>query len=77
MTNGITAATRLSTAAAVHAVQPRFEAPASTNLLTAMPPPAVLRQKAVLASIARTTLLVIGRRAGQVSSPARRYLSQL
>ena len=31
MTTGTTAATRRSTAAAVHAVQPRFEAPARIN----------------------------------------------
>jgi hypothetical protein len=40
-----------------------------------MPPPAVLRQKAVLASIARTTFLVIGRRAGHASSRPGTYPS--
>ena len=42
-----------------------------------IPPPAALRQKAVTVSMARTTLLVIGSRSGQASSPVRRYLSQL
>src|SRR4029077_15134075 len=63
--------------AVVHAVQPRLEVPPTTNLLTSIPPPAALRQKAVIASIARTTLLVIGSRSGQASSLVRRYLSQL
>ena len=77
MTTGTTAATRLSAAAAVHAVQPRFEAPARTNLPISTPPPAGLRQKPVIVSIARTTLIVIGSRNGQASSPVRRYLFQL
>ena len=77
MTTGTTAATRLSTAAAVHAVQPRFDAPARTNLAISRPPPARLKQKSVMASIARTTLFVIGSRNGHVSSPVRKYLSQL
>src|SRR5258708_24506538 len=77
MTLGTTAETRLSPAAAVDAVQPRFEAPARTNLLISSAPLAGLRQKLVIASIARTTLFVIGRRNGQASSPVRRYLAQL
>src|SRR5215469_8325918 len=71
------ATARLSTAVAVHAVQPLFEAPPSTNLLTARPPPAGLAQKDVIASIARTTLFVIGKRSGQVSSPEIRNFFQL
>ncbi len=77
MTTGTTATTRLSTAPVVHAVQPRFDPPPITNLSTATPPPLALRQNAVTVSMARTTLLVIGSRKGQVSSPVLRYLSQV
>ena len=55
----------------------RFDAPARTNLAISTPPPELPRQKLVIASIARTTLFVIGRRNGQVSSPVLKYLSQL
>ena len=78
ITIGTSATTRRSTAAVVHAVQPRLEAPATTNVSTfAAVPAAGLAQKAVTASIARTTALVIGRRAGQRSSPVRRNLSHV
>jgi len=61
---GMMATTRLSTAATVQAVQPRFEAPATTNLSTVMPPLSGFAQIDVIASIARTTLFVIGKRIG-------------
>ena len=64
ITIGAAAATRLSCAAASQVVQPRFDAPATTN-------PSTLRcnrsaQNSVTASIARTALLVIGNSSGQV-----------
>src|SRR4030095_8843898 len=40
------------------------------------PPPTGLAQKSTTVSIARTTLLVMGRRGSHVASPVRRYLSQ-
>jgi hypothetical protein len=45
--------------------------------LTARLPLAGLAQKDVIVSIARTTLFVIGKRSGQVSSPEVRNFSQL
>ncbi len=77
MTIGTIATTRLSTAAVVQAVQPRFDLPPTTNRSTTVAPPCVLAQNAVTASIARTALFVIGRRSGHVSSPVLRYLPQL
>ena len=77
MTAGAIAMTRRSTAAVVHVVQPRFEAPDTTKRCTARPPPAGEAVNAVTASIARTALLVIGSRAGQRSSPVRRKWSQV
>ena len=72
------AMTRLSTAAVAQVVQPRFDAPETTKLATlCAPPPRWTPRTAVMASIARTALLVIGSRAGQFSSPVRRYLSQV
>src|SRR5215472_15765755 len=67
MTVGRIAATRLSRAATVHVVQPRFDAPPTTNLSTMTSPPSGRAQNAVTVSIARTTLFVIGKRSGQVS----------
>ena len=55
----------------------RFEAPETTKRFTACPPPAAVVVYAVTASIARTALFVIGRRAGHFSSPVRRNLSQV
>ena len=77
MTIGTMATTRLSTAATLQVVQPRFEPPAATNLSTTTSPPSGLAKKSVTVSIARTTALVIGRRAGHRSSPVRRYLSHV
>ena len=74
MTAGAIAMTRASTAAVVHVVHPRFEAPETTNRETGWPPVAA---NAVIASIARTALFVIGRRAGHFSSPVRRNLSHV
>src|SRR6266511_449258 len=76
ITIGMIATTRLSTAAVVHVVQPRLEPPATTNESTFQAPPALLPQNDVTVSMARTALLVMGRRVGQRSSPVRRYLSQ-
>ena len=78
MTIGTIATTRRSTAAVVHEVQPRFDAPATTKCRPwpRRRPPGCA-QNAVTASIARTTALVIGRRAGQRSSPVRRNLSHV
>ena len=69
--------TRRSTAAVAHVVQPRFEAPDTTNRRTAWPPASGDAANAVTASIARTALFVIGSRAGHFSSPVRRYLSHV
>ena len=77
ITAGAMATTRRSTAAVVHVVQPRLEAPATTKRVTSLPPPSADAVNAVTASIARTALLVIGRRAGHFSSPVRRNLSQV
>src|SRR5438874_13778836 len=77
ITAGAIAITRRSTAAVVHVVHPRFEPPETTKRVTAPPPPSRDEVKAVTASIARTALLVIGRRAGHRSSPVRRYLSHV
>src|SRR5687767_4083120 len=77
MTAGAIAITRRSTAAVAHVVQPRFEAPETTKRFTACAPPAGDAANAVTASIARTALFVIGRRAGHFSSPVRRNLSQV
>src|SRR3954471_10679889 len=74
ITAGAIAITRESTAAVVHVVHPRFDAPVTTNRLTRLAPPSGVAMNAVTASIARTALLVIGRRAGHFSSPVRRYL---
>ena len=48
--------TRLSTAATVQVVQPRFEPPATKNLSTFTLPPASLAQNAVMVSSARTAV---------------------
>src|SRR5262249_4347834 len=77
ITIGTIATTRLSTMPVVQVVQPRFEAPATTNLSTVTFPPSLLAQKAVTVSIARTADLVMGRRAGHFSSPVRKNLSQV
>ena len=68
--------TRGSTAAVVHVVQPRFDAPVTKNFSTLFMPPCSVAENAVIASSARTAALVIGRRVGQRSSPVRRNLSQ-
>src|SRR5687767_3105870 len=77
MTAGAMATTRLSTAAVVQVVQPRFDAPETTNRETFWLPPSADAAKALTASMARTALLVIGSRAGHFSSPVRRYLSHV
>src|SRR3954465_15269227 len=77
MTIGTIATTRLSTAAVVHMVQPRFEAPETTKESTFTLPPASEAQKAVMVSMAFTALFVIGNRAGHFSSPVRKNLSQV
>src|SRR5262252_6199747 len=77
ITQGIIAITRLSIAAVVQVVQPRFEPPATTNRSTFTLPHSGLPQKAVMVSMARTAALVIGKRAGHFLSPVRRNLSQL
>ena len=77
MTAGAMAMTRRSTAAVVHVVQPRLDAPETTNRATFCPPPSGAAANWVIASIARTALLVIGRRAGHFSSPVRRNLSHV
>ena len=69
MTRGMKATTRLSTAAVVQVVHPRLEAPATTNLSMVE---FCSFMKAVTVSIARTAALVIGMRAGHVSSPVLR-----
>ena len=73
ITIGTIATTRLSTAPVSQVVQPRFDPPATTNLLTGNSPPASLAITAVIVSIARTALLTIGLRAGQVGSPVLKY----
>src|SRR5438477_4103995 len=77
ITQGIMAITRLSTAAVVQVVQPRFDPPATTKRSTFTFPPSELAQKVVMVSMARTAALVIGSRAGHLVSPVRRNLSQL
>jgi hypothetical protein len=77
ITAGASATTRRSTAAVAHAVQPRFEAPDTTKRVTRVDPPAADAANAVTASMARTALFVIGRRAGHFSSPVLRYLSHV
>ena len=61
---GAMAITRRSTAAAAQVVQPRFDAPETTKRATLLPPPSGLAANCVMASMARTALLVIGSRAG-------------
>ena len=77
MTAGAIATTRRSVTAVVHVVHPRFDAPDTTNRVTSLPPPSADAVNAVTASMARTALFVIGRRAGHFSSPVRRNLSQV
>ena len=77
MTMGAMATTRGSTCATDHVVQPRFDPPATTKFFTASAPSGSLARKAVTASMARTAAFVMGKRAGQRSSPVRRYLSQV
>src|SRR6188508_1818006 len=77
ITAGAIATTRVSTAAVVHVVQPRLEAPVTTNRATLLLPPSEDAANWVTASIARTALLVIGSRAGHFSSPVRRNLFQV
>src|SRR5579883_2716809 len=77
ITIGIIAMTRLSTAAVVQVVHPRFEPPATMNSLTLRLPQSGPEQKSVTVSIARTAALVIGSRAGHLASPVRRNLSQV
>src|ERR1039457_3728760 len=77
ITKGVIATTRLSTAAVVQVVQPRFDPPATKNFSTFTLPPFSPRQNAVTVSMARTSLFVIGRRRGHFSSPVRRYLSHV
>ncbi len=74
---GAMATTRLSTAAVVQVVQPRFDPPATMKFATVNLPPASLFMNSWTASIAFTALLVIGRRAGQRSLPVLRNLSQV
>ena len=71
------ATTRVSTAAVVHVVQPRLEPPDTTKRPTLWLPPAADAANAVTVSIARTALFVIGRRAGQRSSPVSRKCFQV
>src|SRR5262245_2721634 len=77
MTSGAIATTRRSTAAAVHVVHPRLEAPATTKRETVVAPPAGDAENAVTASIARTALFVIGNWAGQRASPVSRNLAHV
>src|SRR5450759_2149474 len=74
---GAMAITRGSTSATDQVVQPRFDAPATTKFFTVTAPSGNFARKSVTASMARTAALVMGRRAGQRSSPVRRYLSQV
>ena len=67
ITNGARPTTRLSTAAVNQVVQPRFEAPVTTNPLTSVFH--FCRATSCTASIARTALLTIGNSNGQVGSP--------
>ena len=67
MTIGATLATRGSTAAVSHDVQPRFEAPATVNESTGICQRSCAN--AWTASIARTALLTIGSSSGQSESP--------
>ena len=71
------ATTRLSTAAAVHVVQPRFDPPDTTNFSTFTAPASGVAMTAVMVSMARTAALVMGRRSGQVSSPVLMYFIQV
>ena len=77
ITIGAMATTRLSTAAVIQVVQPRFEPPATTNLSIGCLPPSSLAKNASTVSIARTTDLTIGNRAGQRLSPVLMYWSQV
>src|SRR5579872_51205 len=77
ITIGMMATTRWSTAAVVQVVQPRLEPPATTKWSTWTLPPTFESQNAVIVSMARTALFVMGRRSGQLSSPPRRNLSQV
>src|ERR1017187_4538293 len=74
MEAGMTATTRRSTAAVVHAVHPRFDPPDTTNFSIFTAPASGEAITAVTVSRARTAALVIGRRKGQVSSPPFRNL---
>ena len=67
---GATLATRGSTAAVSHDVQPRFEAPATVKASTRTLHRS--RANACTASIARAALLTIGRSSGQSASPVSR-----
>ena len=69
LTTGMTAATRVSTAAVNQAVQPRLEAPLTMNLLMYLPPPPLLPTKATVAFMHATTALTIGNCTGQFESP--------
>src|SRR5262245_35655971 len=73
---GMMPTTRLSTAAVVQVVQPRFDPPQTTNVSTLALPPSGLPRKVVIVSIARTALLVIGKRNGQRVSPLFMNLAQ-
>ena len=77
ITNGTIATTRLSTAAVVQVVQPRFDPPQTTNLSTVHAAAVRRSQNDVIVSSARTAALVIGSRAGHFGSPVRRNLSQV
>src|SRR5437870_13473089 len=77
ITSGENPTTRLSTAAVVHVVQPRFEAPATKNFSTFTLPPAGVAEKAVTVSMARTAAFVIGIRRDHVSSPVLRYFTHV
>ena len=77
ITAGAIATTRVSTAAVVQVVQPRFDPPETTKRFTGSAPPSALADHAVTASIARTAALVIGSRSGHFSSPVRRNLSHV
>src|ERR1051325_10397457 len=76
ITMGAMATTRGSTAAVVQVVQPRLEAPETTKVFTVKGVGSLAR-KSVTASMARTAAFVIGRRAGQKSSPVRRKRSHV
>ena len=75
MTIGMIATTRWSTAAVLHVVQPRLEAPVTTKRFTFTSPPFRVAIKSVTVSRARTAALVIGSRSGHFSSPVFKNLS--